>query len=364
MTTALTTAHISLDALRHNLSIACQCAGNSKVMAVIKGDGYGHGLVAVAETLQDADTLAVARLEEAIELRHHGIDKPLAVLSGISCTDAMAACHEYRLQPVIHSTDGLAKLADLGKKIPFWLKVDSGMHRLGLTEDELAGTGPMKGCVGVMSHLADAEILDHPNNRKQQQLFDRLRALLPAMPASLANSAAVLLHPPLHYDWVRPGIMLYGANPSLHDNPATRQLQAVMTLTSTVIGLRDINTHERVGYNGNWQAHRPSRIATIAIGYADGYPRHAANGTPVWINGRSYPLVGNVSMDLITVDVTGGNVSIGDTVELWGRHVAAGTVAEMAGTISYQLFTGVTKRVPRIYQDTGRSQPRREGFNV
>ena len=350
---SLTTATISLPALRNNLAVARRAAPASNIMAVIKADAYGHGLCPVADALMaHSDALAVARIEEAITLREHGIDLPLVILSGIHNTEALAACRQFRLQPVIHRLSMLKALARLPAAVPYWLKVDTGMHRLGLAMDELAQLATLPpGCIGIMSHMADAELPDHPGNRQQAQQFLQMCSRWPQLAKSLANSATLLLHPALQHQWVRPGIMLYGANPGSINTPATDQLQAAMRLQSTVIATRPVTAGERVGYNGLWQASRDSRIATVAIGYADGYPRHAPAGTPVWINGRQYPLAGRVSMDLITVDVTDGAVREGDSVELWGEHIAATTVAGMAGTISYALFTGVTQRVPRIYQD-------------
>jgi alanine racemase len=237
-----------------------------------------------------------------------------------------------------------------------WLKLDSGMHRLGLTPDEFAGADRiLRSAPGVaellhLTHLSSAEDLTSPATRQQIRVFDAAHNALSDSAASAANSAALITQAVTHCEWVRPGIMLYGENPvaAMRALP----LRPVMTLTANVIALRQLASGEAVGYNGTWTSARPSMIATIGIGYGDGYPRHAKNGTPVWINGQVALLAGRVSMDLITVDVTDCNhVAIGDEVQLWGPQLSASVVAEFADTISYELFTSIGSRVPRIYSD-------------
>lgn len=350
MTLALCTATISLSALRNNLQQVKKCASNSRILTVLKANAYGHGMLETADALQASDAFAVARIEEGISLRAIS-DKPIIILSGIIGLDAVQACVEHHLQPVIHSLDNWHFIKQHATHLSYWLKVDSGMHRLGLSADEFAYLAQQRDtqCQGLLSHLSDAECADKTQTTLQLQRFNTLHQLWPELPCSLANSAGILLHPSSHFDWVRPGIMLYGMNPSEQPTAISKNLQAVMRFNTQVVAIHTISAGESVGYNGRWLASQPSRIATLAAGYADGYPRHAKDGTPVWINGASYPLAGKVSMDLITVDVTGSNVQIGDIAELWGEHISANTVAHYADTISYALFTGVSQRVPRIY---------------
>lgn len=347
-------ADISLSALKNNLAIARQAAPNAKIMAVIKANAYGHGAIEAAGALSGSDAFAVARVDEGIHLRHHGISKAIIVLSGCNTLADLTLCHQHQLQAVIHSRQAL-EIVLQNPSIPLniWLKIDTGMHRLGLDATAfLQGLNAVNASkhlqlIGVMSHLANAELLDCPANAKQQALFDELNPGHSAR--SLANSAALLFQPSTHYEWVRPGIMLYGSNPSEQENTLTNQLKPVMTLKSRVIHIKTIPAGECVGYNGTWQAGKESQIATIGIGYADGYPRHAKNGTPVLINGKPYPLAGRVSMDLITVDVSAGDINIGDEVTLWGEGLPANDIAKQASTISYDLFTGIKNRVKNNY---------------
>lgn len=352
MTPALCFATISLAAIKHNLSVVRRYAPNSRIFAILKANAYGHGLVPVARALDQADAFAVARIDEGVELRQH-TGKDIIVLSGCSGAINLQLCAQNRLQPVIHNLGDWQLLKQYLPELAYWLKVDTGMHRLGLSAQEfqtiLASDDQL--CLGVISHLSDAEQLDCDQTAKQIQQFEQLLQSASTLPASLANSAGILYHPNAHFDWVRPGIMMYGLSPKNDDSETATQLQAAMSLQAKVVAIHEIAAGESVGYNGRWQAAKNSRIATIAIGYADGYPRHAKDGTPVWINGKTYPLAGKVSMDLITVDVTGGAVSVGDVAELWGQNLSANTVAEWADTISYQLLTGVSQRVARHYLD-------------
>lgn len=351
MIPALSQASISLSALANNLRVARRCAPNSRIMAVLKADAYGHGLSETAKALSDADAFAVARIEEGITLRMR-CGKPIIVLSGCSGKTAIELAGEHGLQVVIHTVNDWTILKAHCPHLPYWLKVDTGMHRLGLSLEDFQAIAQQADpvCQGIISHLSDAEESEWHISEKQYARLQVFKKLRPELPLSLANSAGLLYHKESHLQWVRPGLMLYGCNPGSQDCDTSRQLQAAMTFNSQVIALHDIEAGERVGYNGRFIASKPTRIATIAVGYADGYPRHAKDGTPVWINGKTYPLAGKVSMDLITVDVSGSDVALGDSVELWGTNLSATTVAEWADTISYHLFTGLTQRVPRVYQ--------------
>jgi alanine racemase len=356
----LTWVEISLPALANNLALAREAAGNSKIMAVIKADAYGHGAVAVAKALSDADAFAIARIDEGIQLRNHGIQKPIVVLGGIHSAREVALAIEFQLQPVIHAIADAELLDEFhpATPLPVWLKVDTGMHRLGVPSQhfrealEAIQSKKHLSLQGVMTHLSDAEELDGAKNHQQQSLFESLTEGTAITARSMANSAGILLHPSTHYEWVRPGIMLYGSNPASEENKFTSQLTPVMTFKSKVVSTRRLNAGESVGYNGTWQATTPCTIATIAAGYGDGYPRHATNGTPVLIRNKRYPLAGRVSMDLITVNVGDDDIAVGETVVLWGEGLPANVIAKSAGTISYQLFCGITPRVKRIYRTT------------
>jgi alanine racemase len=353
--TSLAWAEISLEAIQHNLNIAKTAAPKAKVIATIKANAYGHGALKVAHALTEADALAVARIEEGIELRLGGINNDIIVLSGVTQPEHFSACHHHNLTAVIHNMHTCMQLSEFSQVLSVWLKVDTGMHRLGIHTKEfndalqLIDKQSNITLKGVMSHLANAEIISHADNAMQNTIFNELCLTHGINNRSLANSAGLLFHPKMQYEWVRPGIMIYGSNPSTHENALSQQLKPAMTLKSKVLQVKSVSVGDKVGYNGQWIADKPSKIATIAIGYADGYPRHAPNGTPIYINGNLYPLVGRVSMDLITVDVSKGGVRSDDEVELWGRSLPANIIAQHAKTISYELFTGVTSRVERHY---------------
>jgi len=362
---APTTLSIDLDALRHNLGEVQRCAPDSRVLAMLKADAYGHGLIESASALDKADAFAVARIDEAIALRRHDSKKNIVLLNANLNTDIANYCAENRIEVVIFDDAGAEAVLDtpLKKALNIWLKVDTGMHRLGITPDKIASyfnrLVDKQGIANItlMTHFSDSELADPAITKKQLQLFKQSCKGLSAK-HSLANSAAIIQWPETHADWVRPGIMLYGATPILHDNTtACVNLRAAMSLRSQVLSVRDLQCGESVGYNGSWTAQRDSRIATIAIGYGDGYPRQAKNGTPVLINSKRFPLAGRVSMDLITVDITdGANIQPGDSVTLWGydeagNELSTNEIASCAGTVSYHLFTGVTARVQRRYSN-------------
>ena len=357
-------ALIDLTALKRNLKVVKQQAPHSKVVAVLKADAYGHGLLRIAQALAEADGLAVARLHEAIELRDAGITQPIMIFSALFNQQDLELCVRRQFTVVIYNREQLQLIDSLqfSQPLAVWLKHDSGMHRLGLDDlefqqayEQLAARADIPPPV-LMTHFASADEENRTTTERQIDQFLKACSEKNNL-KSLANSAAIIQHPDSHYDWVRPGIMLYGSNPL---SPALRgrthcspPLEPVMTLQAPVLSIRTIKDGESVGYNGRWRASRTSKIATVGIGYADGYPRHAKNGTPVLINGQRAPLVGTVSMDLITIDITEcEQVQVGDTAELWGKHLPAQEVARWADTISYQLFTSISKRVPRLYIDT------------
>ena len=350
-------ALVDLDALRHNLGVAARHAPGSKNVAVVKANGYGHGLVEVARALENhADALAVATMDEAVALRGAGIAGPLLVLQGASTRGGVAEAAARGLWLMVHEHGQLAaRLAHRGRPLTAWLKIDTCRHRGGCLPaeasdacDALLASDAVTQPPVLVTHLACADELDSPVTEKQLSEFADVTSGRD-LPRSIANSAGILHWPDSHADWNRPGIMLYGCEPSGAFGAGT-ELRPVMSLGSEIMAIRDIAPGEGVGYGHRWRAEAPARIGTVSVGYADGYPRHAKNGTPVWVKGRRAALVGTVSMDMITVDLTGReDVTVGDPVELWGPNVPVNEVAACAGTIGYDLLAGMPARLPRVY---------------
>jgi alanine racemase len=359
-------ARIDLDALRHNLRYARELAGPARTVAMIKANGYGHGAVQTARALAgSADAFGVACLEEALELRESGITEPILLIEGVFNPDELPIVDRLGLWMVVHQWEQLEWVQAAHPQRPFdcWLKMDTGMHRLGLTPASFApayaalSACPQVGTLVLMTHLARADELNHPSTHRQLTLFTGASRGLPA-PHSLANSAGILAWPGAIADWVRPGIMLFGATPLGERHPSAARLRPVMTLESALIAIRDLRPGEIIGYGGRFMCTRPTRVGVVAAGYGDGYPRHARDGTPVSVDGRLTRLIGRVSMDMLTLDLTHlREARIGDPVELWGGQIKANTVAAASDTISYQLFTGVTDRVPRVYAPSDQPLP-------
>lgn len=350
-------AIIDLSALPKNLQVVRRYAPNAKVLAIIKSNGYGHGIERVAAQLAKADGFGVACIDEAILLRQKGFLHRIVLLEGLFSEAELSLAIQHRFDFVIHSRLQLDWLiaANTSASLNIWLKMDTGMHRLGFFPKEIPHILTQLKSINAdapyccMSHFASA---DESNNQSddftQQQLALFLKLTdKEAATKSLANSAGIQRFPESHFDWVRPGIMLYGAS-AAHERVAG--LHPVMTLMSEVIALKWLDAGETVGYGQTWQAPHKTLIAVVAIGYGDGYPRHAPSGTPVLIHGQQVPLVGRVSMDMITVDVTllSNQMSIGDEVILWGKGLSVDVIAQACGTIGYELLCGVTQRVPRI----------------
>jgi len=351
-------AHIHQEAFRHNIEQVSNRCPNANILVVLKADAYGHGLVQMAQASGDYD-VAVASADEAKVLIDAGFSRPIWVLEGPFSSACMALSTRHPMVWVLHSLWQLALIPDAADvEHNIWIKLDTGMHRLGLGADQLsealADLGSKKSVrlCGALSHFASSDEADHPFVQVQIDQFDAfLKAQdLTDLSQSLCNSGGVLFYPEAHRDWVRPGIILYGGVPDKGRRGSDHGMRAVMHLRSEVMALRQVPAGDTVGYGGRWQAQRDSVIATVACGYGDGYPRHAPDGTPVAINDQIVPLVGRVSMDLMTIDVTDlSGVKVGDDVELWGERVSVDDVAERSGTISYELLTGVTARVPRVY---------------
>jgi alanine racemase len=352
--TRLIRARIDSAALRANLEAIRARAPGSRVMAVVKANAYGHGLVATALALGHADAFAVARLEEGVALRDAGVKGRIVLLEGVLDATQLAQAAALELELVVHQGLQIALLeAFRGAPVALWLKVDTGMNRLGFRPHEfraawerLRDLQPPPLQLRVMTHLACA---DEADDRYTAEQLARLRALIAGLDVelSIANSAGILSQPATHAAWVRPGLALYGVSPFPEQRGAQLGLQPAMTLESTVIALREVATGERVGYGGVWRAQRPSRLAIVAAGYGDGLPRSIPGGAPVLIGSHRAPLAGRVSMDMIAVDVTDlPPVSVGDRVELWGTRLAVEELAAAAGTIAYELLCGVSQRVP------------------
>jgi len=324
------------------------------VLAVLKANAYGHGIVPAAVALAAADGFAVARLEEGIELRAAGLRHRVVLLEGVFGSDALRQAAHHGFELVVHEPGQIALLESWrgDHRFSVWLKIDSGMGRLGFRAAELPAARTRLGaCAAVlqpltlMTHLAEAEDRAGPHTPGQLQRFAALTAELPGE-RSIANSAGLVAWVAARADWVRPGLMLYGVSPFPELQGSELGLRPAMTLETRVIAVRNIATGDRVGYGGCWVAPRPSRIAVAAAGYGDGYPRNTASGTPVLVNERPALLAGRVSMDMVTIDVTDlPRVAVGDPVLLWGPGVPVEVVARAAGTVPYELLCGVSQRV-------------------
>ncbi len=351
-------ATILTTALRHNAGVVRDLAPTARIMACVKANGYGHGATTVADAIAGlVDGFAVACIEEALELRDHGVRNPILLLEGPLSPEELPLAAAQNLTLCLNSPHQLQWLSDarLTDAVHCWLKVDSGMHRLGFAPDTIPATfNRLKALANVASaevicsHFAHADDPDDAANDAQERTFDQAVADLDGQ-HSLANSAAILARPSSHRAWVRPGYMLYGGSPFEARGPESLGLRPAMELSTAVIDIHDVPAGEAVGYGGRWIAPRPSRIATLAVGYGDGYPRHASDGTPVLIEGRIAPLAGRVSMDMITVDVTDNPaVQPGSRAVLWGADPGVDTIATHAETIGYELLAGMPPRTPRI----------------
>ncbi|MGB5517123.1 MAG: alanine racemase [Gammaproteobacteria bacterium] len=340
------TARIRIDgaALRHNLGRVRAYAPGSKIMAVIKANAYGHDVLTAATHLNDADAFALAMPSEAVALRRAGFLQPLVVLQGFADAEELRLCAEYQLQPVVHQLWQAELLhASRGFNLDVWLKIDTGMHRLGVplhAVEQAAQTLDSAGVVSTirfMSHFANA---DDPGHRLNQIQLDNFIHAVSGFEAerSLANSAAIISHADSHLEWVRPGIMLYGTSPLLGRTAAELDLEPVMQFETRLVATQYIRKGEAIGYGSTWQCPEDMPVGVVAAGYGDGYPRHAPSGTPVWINGRLCPTVGRVSMDSVCVDLRDVDARHGDRVVLWGRELSVDTVAGHAATISYELL--------------------------
>ena len=354
----LACAEINLSALQYNLQRVKQIASNSKVMAVLKANAYGHGLVKIAQNLAQADAFAVARIDEALTLRAGGLVKPIVLLEGVFRAEDLEIAAVSNFQIVVHDESQLLMLeqSKLASPITVWLKLDTGMHRLGIEPStfsnffqRLVNASNVSDNIKLMTHFACADDLNEPKTQAQIELFYKNISGV-EKELCLANSAGIVGWQQSHCDWVRPGLMLYGVSPMLDCIGSSHGLKTVMRLTSSIIALRNVKLGETVGYGSTWRANSDTHIGVVAIGYGDGYPRHAPNGTPVLINGKRFPIVGRVSMDMLTVDLGDETkVNMGDEVELWGPGLPVEEIAQFATTIAYELLCNITPRVEYKY---------------
>lgn len=350
-------ALLDAGALKHNLQQVRRHAQRARVMAIVKANAYGHGLAWVARVLgESADAFGVSSVEEGVLLRDAGVTRPVCLLEGFFTADELPLLAKLQLEPVIHHDGQLKALmqASPSPKLTVWIKVDTGMHRLGFAPAvapavvrQLRSASAVAG-VRLLSHFARAEFPGDAVTQSQINDFAGVSRNL-EVETSLANSAGILAWPASHLDWVRPGIMLYGASPLVDKDAATLGLKPVMTLESALIAVHARKKGDAIGYGGDWRCPEDMPVGVAAIGYGDGYPRHAPPGTPVLVNGQRVPTVGRVSMDMITLDLrTQPQAKIGDPVLLWGRGLPVEEVAESAGTLSYELLCHVTERIPRV----------------
>lgn len=348
-----TFARIDLSALERNLHVARRLT-SARIMAVIKANAYGHGLLRTAEALNAADGFALLSIDDAVRLREAGFRQTILLLEGAFAAEDLSLFAQYDLTAVLHSPHQLAMLDAYPRRggLSVWLKINSGMNRLGFSPQAVpAAMAQLKAHpavreVTLMTHFSHADVTE--GVAMQLERFNSLAAAF-NMPRSLANSAALLRYPATHGDWVRPGIMLYGSSPFAETSAHDLGLRPGMTLESEIISVREIEPGEQVGYGGVYRADRRMRIGVVACGYADGYPRHAPTGTPVLVKGQRVSTLGRVSMDMLSVDLSAlPNVDVGSQVTLWGEGLSVDEVALAAGTISYELLCALAARVPVV----------------
>jgi len=356
-----TQATISLAALAHNLSQVDKLVANSQSMAVIKANGYGHGVVQVATGLKAAKGFAVACIEEACELREAGFKQKILLLEGVFNASELDLATQYKFDLVVHASHQIQQLnvrsGVQSAQFNVWMKIDTGMHRLGFApehvEKEILN---LQQCASVskdmilMTHFANADNRADEMTDRQIASFQTLTKKY-SLPLSLANSAGILAHPKAHAQWVRPGIMLYGVSPFADSVAADHNLKPVMQLESEITAIKHYKKGDRIGYGGRYQCPADMKVGVIPLGYGDGYPRHARDGTPILVNQKRASLVGCVSMDMIMVDLnTIEDSTIGSVVQLWGESLPIEEVAKHADTIAYEILCQITKRVKTVYR--------------
>jgi alanine racemase len=348
-------AQIDLSALRHNLAVARRHAAGRRVWAVVKANAYGHGIERVLPTLAAADGLALLDLDEAQRARSAGWRKPILLLEGLFQPADLEVVRGLNLTPVVHHAEQIAMLEARPQPIGVYVKLNTGMQRLGFAAGDLnealsrLAAVPGLRVESLMTHFANGEGGGAEHAADVDEQLRRFEAATVAWKGEtcLANSAALLMQPQVRGDSVRPGILLYGGTPATGRAAASFDLKPAMRLQATLIAVQSLAPGDAVGYGSRWVARRATRIGIIACGYADGYPRVAPDGTPVWVDGRIVPIAGRVSMDMITVDLADApHAGVGSPVQLWGERVPIDTVAERAGTVGYELMCALAPRVP------------------
>lgn len=352
-------ASINLAALQHNLNYIKQLAPNSQVISVIKANAYGHGHIEVAQALEHSDAFAVARLSEALELRQAGIKHKIILLEGVNTAIDLQTAADHNLSLVFHNPSqiDLLETTHITKPLRFcWLMIETGMHRLGFSSDKVATvlealdtSGKIAEPIGLMSHFANADLVDDPRN--QIQLDKVLSCVDKQQEISMANSAAILSFPESHHQWLRPGLMLYGVSPFDDKSATDLGLKPVMQLKSVITSIQQLSKGDQVGYGGDWTASKGKIVGIVSIGYGDGYSRHLSGVGQVLLNGKHAQVLGRVSMDMICIDLDNrAEVNIGDEVVLWGdEQLPVEQVAKQANTIPYELMCQVSGRVKREY---------------
>jgi alanine racemase len=345
---------IDKQALQRNLQRVRELAPDSKIMAIIKADAYGHGLVRVAQTLSDADAFGVACLEEAEQLRAATVTNPIILLEGPHKTIDLSHIVQLQLDVVIHNESQLEMLEQekLDDPLQVWLKIDTGMHRLGFPVDKVSEVlERLSNCTNVtqapklMTHFATANEKDNPLTEQQLEIFNKVCNGLD-YEKTIANSAAIINFPATHVDWIRPGLMLYGVSPMKEGHASKQGLKSVMTLESEIISIQHLSKDDSVGYGATWRCPEDMPVGVVAAGYGDGFPRHAKSGTPILVNDVRCSLIGRASMDMLTVDLRNqADAKIGDRVVLWGESLPIEEIAQYADTIPYELLCGVHKRL-------------------
>ena len=339
-------------AVRTNLEVVRALAPASKVLAIVKADGYGHGIVRMARALGEVDALGVASLEEAVRLRDAGVDRPIVLLEGPFEARELVEINLHRLESVVHSAEQLAWFVRHESSVPLWLKIDTGMHRLGFTPAEapaaLAALAHPGRTLRVMTHFHSAHLAGGDSVPRQLAAFLATVGSV-AVEHCLANSSAILQWPQTRCDWVRPGLLLYGVSPVGHLSADALGLRPAMTVSSALIAVKEVPAGGTIGYGGTWRCPESMRVGVVAFGYADGYPRHAGTGTPVLVNGVRTQILGDPTMDMLMVDLRGvPSARVGDSVVLWGEGLPVEEISSHASTIPYELLCRMRMRAPVV----------------
>jgi alanine racemase len=349
---------IDLEALQHNLQRVHECAPHSSIIAMVKANAYGHGIVRAAKALKSADALGVASLDEGITLRDAGITQPIVLMEGVFYAEEIEEAAKHQFTLVTHHLPHVEMLekSKVKHEFPVWLKINTGMNRLGVAPEDVASAHQrlnalsiVKKSIGLMTHFAEADITQSDATRSQIQKFNAVTNKFDGA-RSLANSAGILAWPEAQQDWVRPGLMLYGASPFADKMGQDHNLKPVMTLSSKLIAVNKVKKGDKVGYGSTWTVPEDMLIGIVGVGYGDGYPQYAKNGTPVLVNGIECSLAGRVSMDMLAVDLRHcAHAQVGDEVILWGRGLPVERVAKHSGTSAYEILTRMTPR-PKIIE--------------